>query len=460
MPEAPNPTADAATNPSAAPTAAPSTTATAGLPAGPPVPPSSRRRPALLVLSVVVLLAALGATAWWVVFERGFESTDNAYVQAPTVQITPQVAGTVVEVLVDDTDRVGPGQTLVRLDPSDAQLALERAEAQLAQTVREVHAMYAQQALLQSGVRQREAEVARVQADVARITDDLARRRPLLDSGAISAEELQHTESALAGARNTLAAARAAVAAAQEQALAQQALTLATPIDKHPGIDRAAGAVREALLAVQRGELPAPVAGQVARRSVQVGQRVAPGGVLMSLVALDQAWVEANFKEVQLRHLRVGQPATLHADVYGRQVSYRGRVAGLGAGTGAAFALLPAQNATGNWIKVVQRVPVRIELDPGQLAEHPLRVGLSMQVRVDVSDTRGTPVQATAPAAHPGRPSNRTEAFRIGSDAIERRVQEIIARNLGRPLRVPAAPPLAHAASPARGAAQPGPARP
>jgi len=413
---------------------APTTPATAAPAAPAPAVSASRRRPALLLVTGLTLAIGLGYAIWWAIFERHHESTDNAYVQAPMVQVTPQAGGTVLAVLVDDTDMVKVGQPLVKLDPADAKLALERAEAQLAQTVREVRTVYLNNATLAANVRLREAELARLQGDLNRANDDVARRKPLLATGAVAAEEVKHAESAANAARNALAAAQSAVAAAQQQASSNQALTEGTPVDKHPNVERAAAAVREAWLALQRTELPAPVAGQVAKRTVQVGQRIAPGTPLMSLVPLDQVWVEANFKEVQLRQMRLGQPVKLTADLYGSKVVYTGRVAGLGAGTGAAFALLPAQNATGNWIKVVQRVPVRVELDAKQLAEHPLRVGLSMEAEVDVAQQTGAPVMA----ATPPRASSRTTAFESVNPEADRRVKAIIASNLGR------APAAAH----------------
>jgi membrane fusion protein (multidrug efflux system) len=403
------------------------TSQTAAPQAAAPAVPESRRRPALIAVAAAAVVVGLAYTAYWAIKLRHFESTDNAYVQAPVVQITPQVGGTVLAVLADDTDTVKVGQPLVRLDPADAKLALDRAQAQLAQTVREVRTTYANNATLAASVRLREADVARVQADVARATDDLNRRKPLVASGAVGGEEMKHIESSLATARSALAGAQSALAAAQEQATSNRALTEGVAVQEHPNVLRAAAAVREAYLATQRAELPAPLAGQVARRAVQVGQRVAAGAPLMTVVALDQAWVDANFKEVQLRRMRIGQPVTLTADLYGSPVHYTGHVAGLGAGTGAAFALLPAQNATGNWIKVVQRVPVRIELDPGQLAEHPLRVGLSMEVEVDVADNSGAPV--TAPAA--STRVNKTAVFEADSAAADKLVQGIIGRNLG-----------------------------
>ncbi len=388
---------------------------------------SSRRKPALLAVAAVTLLAGAAYGAYWALALNHHESTDNAYVQAPVVQITPQVSGTVLAVLADDTDVVKSGAPLVRLDPADAKLALERAEAQLAQTVREVRTLYVNNAALNATMRAREAEVARLDAEVARAADDVARRRPLLASGAVGGEEMKHAETTLAAAKSALAGAQSALAAAREQAASNQALTEGTSVEKHPNVERAAAAVREAWLALQRTELPAPVSGQVAKRTVQVGQRVAAGTPLMTVIPLEQVWVEANFKEVQLRQMRIGQPVKLSADLYGSKVEYDGRIAGLGAGTGAAFALLPAQNATGNWIKVVQRVPVRVELDAKQLAEHPLRVGLSMEATVDVSKQDGAPLLSAAVS----RP-NATQAMDAPAEEADKRVRGIIAANLGK----------------------------
>jgi membrane fusion protein (multidrug efflux system) len=390
----------------------------------------SKRKPALLAVAGLTLAVGLIYGGYWFVNGRHFEATDNAYVQAPVVQITPQVNGTVLAVLADDTDIVKAGQPLVRLDPADAKLALERAESQLAQTVREVRTLYANNATFEAQIKLREAEVARAQSEVSRANDDVNRRKPLLASGAVGGEEMKHAETTLAATKSALAAAQSALSAAQEQAASNRVLTEGTSVDKHPNVERAAAAVREAFLALQRTEVLAPVAGQVARRTVQVGQRIAPGAPLMSVVPLEQVWVEANFKEVQLRQMRIGQPVKLTADLYGSKVEYEGHIAGVGAGTGAAFALLPAQNATGNWIKVVQRVPVRVELEPKQLAEHPLRVGLSMEATVDVAQQTGAPVLG---AAEP-RASSKTAVFEVQSVEADKRVRAIIAGNLGRPL--------------------------
>jgi membrane fusion protein, multidrug efflux system len=401
-------------------------TARAAAPA--PAIPRSRRRPALLAVAGLTLLVGAVYGIYWAIALRHHESTDNAYVQAPVVQITPQVGGTVLAVLADDTDIVKAGQPLVKLDPSDAKLALERAEAQLAQTVREVRTLYANNATLAANVHAREAEVTRMQSEVAKANDDVNRREPLLATGAVGGEEMKHAETTLAAAKSALAGAQSALAAAREQAISNQALTDGTSVEKHPNVERAAAAVREAWLALQRTELPAPVSGQVAKRTVQVGQRIAAGAPLMTVIPLEQVWVEANFKEVQLRQMRIGQPVKLQADLYGSKVEYEGRVAGLGAGTGAAFALLPAQNATGNWIKVVQRVPVRVELEAKQLAEHPLRVGLSMEATVDVAPQDGAPLLG----ANAQRSSSTTRVFEPQADAADKRVHDIIEANLGR----------------------------
>lgn len=387
-----------------------------------------RRRRALGAVAAAVLLGGGAYGAYHALVLNHFETTDNAYVQANVVQITPQVGGTVLSIAADDTDFVKAGQPLVRLDPADAQVALDQAEAQLAQTVREVRTLFANNATLKAQVAAREADVARVRADVSRAQDDVARRQPLVATGAVGKEEFDHAGAQLAAAKSALAAAQSAAQAAREQLAANRTLTDDTSVEQHPNVQRAAARVREAYLALKRVDLPAPVSGHVAKRSVQVGQRVQPGAPLMTVIALDQVWVDANFKESQLQNLRIGQPATLVADVYGKQVEYHGTVEGLGAGTGAAFALLPAQNATGNWIKVVQRVPVRIALKAEELKAHPLRVGLSMEARVDVSRTDGK-ILADAPRR---QAVAQTAVFDQLHREADGEVRRIIAANLGR----------------------------
>jgi membrane fusion protein (multidrug efflux system) len=363
-----------------------------------PTENKTARRRGLTLIAVAVVLVGIGWGGWHWVTGRHFETTDNAYVAGNVVQITPQVGGTVVAIGADDTDHVLAGQLLVRLDPADARVALDQAQAQLAQTVREVRGLYANNATLQAQISLRQADLTRAQAEATRLQDDVNRRAPLMASGAVGKEEFQHANAVVNTAKSTVAAAQAAVLAAQEQLAASQTQTDGTRIEEHPGVLRAAARVREAFLALQRMELVAPISGHIAKRGVQLGQRVAAGAPLMTVVALNDLWVDANFKESQLQTLRIGQSAELEADVYGNKVKYHGTVVGMGAGTGAAFALLPAQNATGNWIKVVQRVPVRVALDPAQLAQHPLRVGLSMEATVDVSKQDGK-MLADAPRA-------------------------------------------------------------
>jgi len=392
-----------------------------------PVAAPATRRKSLTIVGGVLVLGAVAWAAWWALVSSKVETTDNAYVQGNVVQITPQVAGTVVAINVDDTDAVKAGQPLVKLDPADAQLALDQAQAQLGQTVREVRTLYANNATLKAQIALREAEVARTQSDLARAQDDVARRKPLVASGAVGQEEFNHATAQVSASRSAVVAAQSAVAAAQEQLASNQSMTEGTPVDQHPNVQRAASRVREAYLAVKRADLLAPLDGVVARRSVQIGQRVAAGAPLMTVVALDKLWVDANFKEGQLQRMHIGQPAKLVADVYGRKVEYNGRIAGLGAGTGAAFALLPAQNATGNWIKIVQRVPVRIQLDPKELAAHPLRVGLSMDVSVDVSGGQGAPLTSNVRS----QPVAQTTVFDALAHEADAEVLRIVRANLG-----------------------------
>lgn len=415
----------------------------------PPVPAPAavrkrQRKRAFTALAVVVLAAALGWGAYEFLIASHYESTDNAYVQGNVIQITPQIAGTVEAVLADDTDRVKAGQTLVRLDPADARVALDQADAALAQAVRQVRTLYANNGSLSAQVALRTADVGKAQSDLSRAADDLARRQSLSGNGAVSKEELEHAQSQVANARSAVAAAQAGLTAAREQLVSSQALTDGTSIEQHPSVLLAAAKVREAFLTTQRTALQSPVDGFVAKRTVQLGQRVAAGTPLMAIIPLSKVWVDANFKEVQLRNIRIGQPVRLIADLYGKRVEYKGVVAGLGVGTGAAFSLLPAQNATGNWIKVVQRVPVRITLDAKQIAQDPLRVGLSMTAEVDVRNTGGTTL-ASAPDAAP--PVFLPAASQHDEASAE--VQRVIAANLGR--AAAGARPVSSDAQPAGG---------
>ena len=401
------------------------------------------RRRALTAVAAAVVAGGVAYGAYWALVLNHFESTDNAYVQGNVVQLTPQVGGTVVAINADDTDHVKAGQLLVKLDPADAQVALDQAEAQLAQTVREVRTLFANNSTLKAQIALREADMARAQSELIRAQDDVSRRAPLLNTGAVGKEEFNHVTAQVAVAKSGVAAAQSAVLAAREQLTSNQTLTDGVAIDQHPNVLRAAARVREAYLGLKRADLLAPVDGFVAKRSVQLGQRVAAGTPLMSVIALNQVWIEANFKESQLRNLRIGQPVNLEADVYGKKVDYHGVIEGLGAGTGAAFALLPAQNATGNWIKVVQRVPVRISLDPKELTEHPLRVGLSMDAKVDISKTDG-------PMLADGSRNSavaKTKVFDQLNTAADAEVRKIIVANGGRISKTEATP-TARASSP------------
>jgi membrane fusion protein (multidrug efflux system) len=396
--------------------------------------PKSKRRLLLAGILSVFLLAGAGYTAYWLLHGRYHETTDDAYVGGNLVQITPQVAGTVLSIHADDTEYVDSGKPLVSLDKSDAQIMVAQAEAQLAKTVRSVRTLRATSTEGEANVTVRRSELRKAE-------QDLARRRSIQSSGAVSGEELQHAVDAVSSAR-------AALDAAQKQLEAQSAAVDRTDVQDHPDVLASAARVREAYLALSRTEVPAPIAGFVARRSVQLGQRVAPGNVLMTVAPLEDVWVDANFKENQLANLRPGQPVTLEADAYGGSVEFHGRVTGFSPGTGGAFALLPAQNASGNWIKVVQRVPVRIALERKELEAHPLQVGLSMKVDVDTRERSAERLQRAERSA----PAYETKAFASSDPQTEARIGQIIAANTSLAPVTGAAPALSSAQGAARGA--------
>lgn len=341
-----------------------------------------KRKFMLLVLAIVVLLAGAGVWAYHEFIGRFNESTDDAYVNGNVVEITPLVTGTVVSIGADDGDLVHEGQVLINFDPNDAEVGLQSAQAKLARTVRQVRGLY-------SNVDGMKAQVNAQQAEVQKAQDNYNRRKNLAAGGAISQEELSH-------ARDDLTSAQNALANAKQQLKTTSALVDDTVVSSHPDVMSAAADLRQAYLTNARSTLIAPVTGYVAKRTVQLGQRVQPGTALMAVIPLDQLWIDANFKETQLRDMRIGQPVDIESDIYGSSVKYSGTVDSLGAGTGSAFALLPAQNATGNWIKIVQRVPVRIHINAEELAKHPLRVGLSTNVEVNLHDQSG-PVLAQQP---------------------------------------------------------------
>ncbi|MFJ4247542.1 HlyD family efflux transporter periplasmic adaptor subunit [Pseudomonas sp. NPDC089741] len=361
----------------------------------------------------IVGLSLVTALLVWIGSDLSSESTEDAYVQGNVVQVTSQVGGTVIGIEADTTDSVEPGRVVVRLNPVDAEIRYKHAEAALGRATRQTRSQYLQ-------VQQLNAEVDQRRNDLNKATADLARRQQLASSGAVSGEEINHAEVIVQNAHAALDAAH--------QALAQRrALVDGTQLNNHPEVMAAAADLRDAYIALMRTNISAPVEGTVTQRSVQAGQHINPGVSLMSVVPLNTLWVNANFKESQLEHLRVGQPATLTSDVYGSSVEYHGTIVGLDAGTGSAFSLLPAQNATGNWIKVTQRIPVRIALEPAELGRHPLRIGLTMHAKIDTQDRSGSQVSAGMILD----PSYETHVFDQEMHDADQRVVQVIRANDG-----------------------------
>nr|WP_294863438.1 HlyD family efflux transporter periplasmic adaptor subunit [uncultured Pseudogulbenkiania sp.] len=371
-------------------------TATAPLPQ---IDNAAKRKKLFLALGGAVALSAAAYGAYWTLVASHHVTTDNAYVAAEIAQVTPSISANVRVVKVVDTQAVKRGDVLVELDDTDARLALEQAEAELARAERKVKGYLASDDGLQAQVSARDAELLRAkaqlssaQSDLERAKIDLERRQALAKSGSVSGEELTHAKTAYDTAKSALEAAKAALAqaeanklAAQGSLKANQMLTANATVDANPEVALARAKRNQARVDLERTVIRAPIDGVVAKRQVQVGQRIQSGAQLMSVVPLQQVHVDANFKEVQLEKVRVGQPVTLHSDIYGSDVVYHGKVVGFSGGSGSAFSLIPAQNATGNWIKVVQRLPLRIELDPAELKVHPLQVGLSMTATVDTA---------------------------------------------------------------------------
>jgi Multidrug resistance efflux pump len=369
-----------------------------------------RRRMLLGLLGFFLACGAFWA-GYWHFFLAGVETTDNAYVAGNLVRISSRVAGNVAVLAADNHHTVAEGQVLLRLDDADARLALEKSKAALAEAVRQTASLMAEAVRLDAVISLREAELARA-------VGDLKRRRNQRTAMAVSEENLRHAE-------DDHAAALVRLREAREARAVNRALLRETALENQPSVVLAVNAVREAWLALERCTVKSPVSGIVARRAAQVGMRVSPETPLMAVVPLEGVWIDANFKEVQLAGMRIGQKATVKTDMYGGSVTYSGTVAGLSAGTGSSFSLLPPENATGNWIKVVQRVPVKIVLDAPQLAEHPLLVGLSCHVTVDVSDGSG-PLLRTAET--PG-PIFETKALAHDMTAINEEIALIIAAN-------------------------------
>ncbi|HXA36038.1 MAG TPA: HlyD family efflux transporter periplasmic adaptor subunit [Steroidobacteraceae bacterium] len=380
-----------------------------------PAPVNGKRTKILVLIALIFIVLGVLWGAYWILVLSKRERTDDAYVNGNKVVISAQVSGTVIAVLVDDTQLVKSGQVLVRLDPVDAQTSLSRAASSLAQTVRQVRQEKSTADQYDSLIETRKLEFARAQAD-------LAKREPLLADHAIAPEEVRH-------ARESVELARAAWRQAERQSTGAHALVDGTPVEENPAVLQAKAAYRDAWIAAQRNAVVAPVTGYVAERSAQLGQHIQAGQALMTVIPLNALWVDANFKEVQLRNLRIGQPAQVRSDLYGGKFIFHGRVRGMSAGTGAAFALLPAQNASGNWIKVVQRVPVRIQIDDNDLVKSPLRVGLSATVTVDTTNRDGPVLAMNAGEA----PVGDTQVYTQDLDKAAAEADAVVRSNLSAP---------------------------
>ncbi|WP_350305678.1 multidrug efflux MFS transporter periplasmic adaptor subunit EmrA [Photorhabdus viridis] len=371
----------------------------------------SKRKLALILATLLFVFTGLGYFAYWFVALRYHQTTDDAYVVGNQVQVMAQITGSVTSIHADNTDFVQQGDILLRLDSIDAEHAFERAKNILASSVRQTHQTIIDNEKLLANIELKQTALQQVQ-------DDLKRREHLGLTGAIAKENLIHS-------RNSVQMAKSELNVAQQQYHANKALVIDTPLEQQPAIKLAASQLRDAWLTLQRTQIVAPVTGYVSRRSVQVGSQIKSGAPLMVIVPADQLWVEANFKEVQLSNVRIGQPVTLISDFYGNDVIYQGRIVGLDMGTGSAFSLLPAQNATGNWIKVVQRLPVRVELEAQQLIDHPLRIGLSMHVTVDTRNQDGL-VLSDAPRKGI---VYETNSLSYNTGEIDRLINEIIQAN-------------------------------
>ena len=372
---------------------------------------SQQRKKGLSIFILLLLLIAIGSAAYWFFFIKGFEETEDAYVSGNQVMVSAQVAGNISKINVDNMDPVQAGDVLLELDDTNAKLSFEQAKSNLANAVRQISQLNYTVKQLKSAVRANEITLAQAQGN-------LNRRVQLVKDGAIDKESFQH-------AKEAVELAKANLTTSQNQLEANQALLLDGPLSEQPQIQSAVSNLKQAWLNLERTKIRSPIKGYVARRNAQVGQAVSVGGTLMAVVTTDQMWLDANFKETQLTHMRIGQPVKIHFDLYGKDKTFDGKVVGIEMGTGSAFSLLPTQNATGNWIKVVQRVPVRIQLDPQQLAENPLRIGLSATVKVDVSDSQGETLRDQAPATT----LYSTNVLQYDESAVNNLIESIIRDN-------------------------------
>ena len=372
---------------------------------------SQQRKKGLSIFILLLLLIAIGSAAYWFFFIKGFEETEDAYVSGNQVMVSSQVAGNISKINVDNMDPVQAGDVLLELDDTNAKLSFEQAKSNLANAVRQISQLNYTVKQLKSAVRANEITLAQAQGN-------LNRRVQLVKDGAIDKESFQH-------AKEAVELAKANLTTSQNQLEANQALLLDGPLSEQPQIQSAVSNLKQAWLNLERTKIRSPIKGYVARRNAQVGQAVSVGGALMAVVNTDQMWLDANFKETQLTHMRIGQPVEIHFDLYGKDKTFNGKVVGIEMGTGSAFSLLPTQNATGNWIKVVQRVPVRIQLDPQQLAENPLRIGLSATVKVNVSDSQGETLRDQAPSTT----LYSTNVLQYDESAVNNLIESIIRDN-------------------------------
>jgi len=372
---------------------------------------SQQRKKGLSIFILLLLLIAIGSAAYWYLFIKGFEETEDAYVSGNQVMVSAQVAGNISKINVDNMDPVQAGDVLLELDDTNAKLSFEQAKSNLANAVRQISQLNYTVKQLKSAVRANEITLAQAQGN-------LNRRVQLVKDGAIDKESFQH-------AKEAVELAKANLTTSQNQLEANQALLLDGPLSEQPQIQSAVSNLKQAWLNLERTKIRSPIKGYVARRNAQVGQAVSVGGALMAVVTTDQMWLDANFKETQLTHMRIGQPVEIHFDLYGKDKTFNGKVVGIEMGTGSAFSLLPTQNATGNWIKVVQRVPVRIQLDPQQLAENPLRIGLSATVKVNVSDSQGETLRNQAPSTT----LYSTNVLQYDESAVNNLIESIIRDN-------------------------------
>ncbi|MFV9688523.1 multidrug export protein EmrA [Pantoea graminicola] len=372
-----------------------------------------KRKNVLIVLALIIVLAGIAWGVYWFLVLRHFQETDDAYVAGNQVQVMAQVSGSVNKVWFEDTDFVRKGDVLVSLDKTDAEQAFEKAQTALASSVRQTHQLMINGKQYQASITLRQTALDQAQAD-------LKRREPLGAANLIGREELQH-------ARDAVATAKAQLDVAIQQYNANQAMILNTSLENQPAVQQSAAELRDAWLALQRTEIRSPMDGFVSRRSVQVGSQITTNTPLLAVVPATNLWVDANFKETQLAGVRIGQPATVVADIYGDDVVYHGKVVGLDMGTGSAFSLLPAQNATGNWIKVVQRLPVRIELNQEDIARHPLRIGLSTLVKIDTANQEGSTL-ATSVRQQAAYSSN---ALAIDLAPVNQLITDIVRANAG-----------------------------